>query len=112
MSPEVISRIPYGLEVDIWSLGIMAVEMKDGEPPYMDIADPIKALYLIVANDKPPITSWESLSNEFKDFLNKCLEKNVDKRASPAELLEHPFLLKAVTSESIKALVNAIKNIK
>ena len=113
MAPEVIDRdVVYGKKVDIWSLGIMAVEMKDGEPPYMDVADPIKALYLIVSNDKPPITSWELLSDEFKDFLNKCLEKDVDKRACTADLLEHPFLLKAVSSQSIVALVNAIKKIK
>lgn len=36
MSPEVISRLPYGPEVDVWSLGIMMVEMVDGEPPFFN----------------------------------------------------------------------------
>lgn len=36
MSPEVISRLPYGPEVDVWSLGIMIVEMVDGEPPFFN----------------------------------------------------------------------------
>ena len=113
MAPEVIEKkVRYGKKVDIWSLGILALEMKDGEPPYMDeCPDPLKALYLIASNDKPPIKSWYSLSPEFQDFLNHCLQKNVDKRAAAAELREHPFLTIAQDLESIVPSIVAAKSV-
>ncbi len=51
MSPEVISRLPYGPEVDIWSLGVMVMEMVDGEPPFFN-EPPLQAMRRI--RDMPP----------------------------------------------------------
>ena len=46
MAPEVISRQLYGTEIDIWSLGIMTIEMLDKEPPYFNLR-PMEAMSFI-----------------------------------------------------------------
>lgn len=105
MAPEVVSRKEYGPKVDIWSLGIMIIEMIEGEPPYLN-ETPLRALYLIATNGTPQLKEPDNLSQELKKFLAWCLNVDADKRASAAELLHDQFITEyAEKNDSLAPLV-------
>ena len=93
MSPEVISKSKYNKKTDVWSLGITAIEMAEGEPPYSNI-HPIKAMFVIKNNPPQGLSEPNKWSNEFNDFVRKCLTLDPKKRPTAGDLLKHPFIEK------------------
>jgi serine/threonine protein kinase len=87
MAPEVVKQKSYNEKVDIWSLGIMIIEMIEKEPPYLD-EDPIKALYLIATNGMPRLKDSSKLSEVLKIFLGLCLCVDISHRSSAEELIQ------------------------
>ncbi|KAF2093922.1 Pkinase-domain-containing protein [Rhizodiscina lignyota] len=104
MAPEVVKQKEYGSKVDIWSLGIMAIEMIESEPPYLN-EEPLKALYLIATHGTPRLKKPDKLSKELKAFLSVCLCVDVKSRATAVELMNHEFLKNGCSLASLAQLL-------
>uniref|UniRef100_A0A8C0YI31 non-specific serine/threonine protein kinase n=1 Tax=Cyprinus carpio carpio TaxID=630221 RepID=A0A8C0YI31_CYPCA len=103
MAPEVIAceqqlDSTYDERCDVWSLGITAIELGDGDPPLADL-HPMRALFKIPRNPPPTLHQPELWSNDFNDFLCKCLIKDFELRPSVFDLLQHVFIKQIVGRE-------------
>ncbi|KFP42161.1 STE20-like serine/threonine-protein kinase, partial [Chlamydotis macqueenii] len=112
MAPEVVmcetsKDRPYDYKADIWSLGITLIEMAQIEPPHHEL-NPMRVLLKIAKSDPPALAQPSKWSSDFKDFLKKCLEKNVDARWSASQLLQHPFVT-VTSNKPIRELIAEAK---
>jgi len=92
-------------------LGVMALEMANGEVPRLDMP-PMKVLFTISTEAPPTLDKPYLWSVDFKDFLDKCLRKDPNERWSAKQLLEHPFLRKAGSTEFIINMLQKIRDLK
>jgi serine/threonine protein kinase len=106
MAPELCKMKEYGPEVDVWALGVMAIEMMEGEPPYIN-EEPLKALYLIAVNGTPRLKDLTKWSKELKGFLACSLVVDQRFRLGIKELLRHVFLKRACTKEELSSFILA-----
>ncbi|XP_023317073.1 neither inactivation nor afterpotential protein C isoform X2 [Trichogramma pretiosum] len=115
MAPETVmskseQSAGYGSRADVWAIGITAIELADGDPPFQDM-HPTRALFQIVRNPPPTVYRPANWGQPFNDFIAECLEKNPDNRPFMAEIVEHPFLSEGLPendfplTQEIKSLV-------
>ncbi|KAF8054567.1 hypothetical protein N665_1325s0002 [Sinapis alba] len=104
MAPEVIQNSSgSNLAVDIWSLGCTVLEMATTKPPWSQY-EGVPAMFKIGnSKDLPDIPNH--LSEEGKDFVRKCLQRNPANRPTAAQLLEHAFVRNVMPLE--RPLVSA-----
>ncbi|KAG7595123.1 Protein kinase domain [Arabidopsis thaliana x Arabidopsis arenosa] len=91
MAPEVVmSQNGYTHAVDIWSLGCTILEMATSKPPWSQF-EGVAAIFKI-GNSKDTPEIPDHLSNDAKNFIRLCLQRNPTVRPTASQLLEHPFL--------------------
>ncbi|XP_077241933.1 mitogen-activated protein kinase kinase kinase YODA-like [Tasmannia lanceolata] len=98
MAPEVIKNSNgCNLAVDIWSLGCTVLEMATTKPPWSQY-EGVAAMFKI-GNSKELPAIPDHLSDEGKDFVKQCLQRNPVHRPKASQLLEHPFVKNAAPLE-------------
>ncbi|XP_011865309.1 PREDICTED: myosin-IIIb-like isoform X1 [Vollenhovia emeryi] len=98
MAPEVIAceqqlDSSYDSRCDVWSIGITAIELAEGDPPLSEL-HPMRALFQIPRNPPPSLKNSDMYSSELTDFIAECLVKDLEHRPFAGELREHPLLTK------------------
>ncbi|KAJ0980160.1 hypothetical protein J5N97_008415 [Dioscorea zingiberensis] len=93
MAPEVIQENRYDGKVDVWALGVSAIEMAEGFPPRSTV-HPMRVLFMISSEPAPMLEDKEKWSLLFHDFVAKCLTKDPRLRPTATEMLKHKFIEK------------------
>ena len=106
MSPEVIkggagANARHGA-VDIWSLGCVILEMATGRRPWASLDNEWAIMYNIAQGNPPQQPTRDQLSDVGLDFLQKCFERDPQKRISAAELLCHEWIMQLRSQVSLE----------
>lgn len=104
MAPEVVRGEEQGMEADVWALGCTIIEMATGTAPWPEETDPVSVLYRVGFSKDVPETP-RFLSEEARNFLEKCLRRDPRERWTVQELLLHPFMGESESGGGGKELV-------
>eukprot|EP00931_Biecheleriopsis_adriatica_P056037 TRINITY_DN33213_c0_g1_i1.p1 TRINITY_DN33213_c0_g1~~TRINITY_DN33213_c0_g1_i1.p1 ORF type:complete len:588 (+),score=115.96 TRINITY_DN33213_c0_g1_i1:42-1805(+) len=97
MAPEVLDG-SYGQKADMWSLGVIVFMLLSGKCPFRAsscngftrdvVLSRIRECNYVCEGE-----TWAHLSPEARDFVNRLLEKDPDRRMDASEALNHPWML-------------------
>eukprot|EP00873_Tetraselmis_striata_P041069 jgi/Tetstr1/461333/TSEL_006459.t1 len=95
VAPEVINEEAsdsYGVEVDMWSAGVVLFVLLGGYPPFYDESEP--KLFAAIQKGEFAFDDevWTDISDLAKDLIRKLIEVDPKKRLSARQALHHPWV--------------------
>jgi len=107
MAPEVAENTnPHDAKADIWSLGITALELINGKPPYSNLTA-VNAMMKILTDVAPSVDKFvkKSYTKQFKNFIDACLNKVPKKRKTAKELKSQSLFNNLMTHKEVAELL-------
>jgi serine/threonine protein kinase len=83
-----------GAQVDVWALGVSAIEMAETVPPRWSV-HPMRVIFQISREDPPRLAEWERWSLNLHDFVRLCLVKDARSRPTAAQLEQHRLVVRS-----------------
>ncbi|KAF1742865.1 hypothetical protein MXB_4536 [Myxobolus squamalis] len=109
MAPEIANKSLQYLEVDIWSIGCLVIEMIEGIPPLFMYShdEALQKLQALDVTEIFPTKIHPKFSAFARPFLDCCLVIKRNIRASASQLLIHPFLMTRSTPQDLVELMKS-----
>ncbi|XP_063411104.1 myosin light chain kinase, smooth muscle-like isoform X2 [Mytilus trossulus] len=111
IAPEVVNYEQIGLQTDIWSLGVICYVLLSGLSPFMGDSDGETLSNVTQGDFDFDDEAFEEISEEARHFIEKCLLKNMKKRITISECIEHKWLAHSERNSS-KKLRQSLRNLK
>ena len=115
IAPEIINNKKYNEKCDLWSCGVIMYIMLSGQPPFKGENE--EEIYQAIKNGKFNFDDekWDEISNEAKDLIKNLLMKDINKRYSAKEALNHPWIInhrrnKIIDKKKLNEVVFNLKN--
>jgi serine/threonine protein kinase len=95
LAPELASMQPYDCKADIWSFGVLAIELVEAEPPM--IRANIQNVIRSILNGEIGLSDPESVTPQLANLIQMCLVPEPKFRKSASELLEEEIFNKTIS---------------
>uniref|UniRef100_A0A5S6R200 Protein kinase domain-containing protein n=1 Tax=Trichuris muris TaxID=70415 RepID=A0A5S6R200_TRIMR len=113
VAPEVLAQKPYGREVDVWSIGVIAYILLCGYPPFYDENDVNLFAQIMRGEYEFDSPYWDDISDSAKDFISHLMCVDPEKRYTCKQALEHPWIHDdvALTKDIYPAISEKLKRL-
>ncbi|NXJ83220.1 MYLK2 kinase, partial [Trogon melanurus] len=92
LSPEVVNYEQVSYTTDMWSMGVITYMLLSGLSPFLGDNDTETLNNVLAANWYFDEETFESVSDEAKDFVSNLIIKEKSGRMSASQCLQHPWL--------------------